>query len=202
MLQPKKSVYTPEEYFVLEEQSEYKSEFYHGELFAMAGCTPNHNQITVNLITLLNTAFQKTLCRVFTSDMRVQVDRRRHYAYPDISVVCGEIHFAEGRTDMIANPLMIIEVLSDSTKDYDRGSKFTAYRNIDTLQEYLLIDQVEIHVEYFHKMEPDRWSLEEYRTLDDTFTIYSLDLALSLREIYARVDLKEGETVWELKRTS
>ena len=188
MLQPKKELYTPEEYFAMEENVEYKSEYYHGELFAMAGCTPNHNQITVNLVTMLNTALQNTPCRIFTSDMRIQVNRRKHYAYPDVSIVCGELEFAEDRNDMITNPIVIFEVLSEFTKDYDRGSKFTAYRNISTLQDYILIDQEEIHIEYFHKNEVDKWVLEEYKDIGDTLKIYVLDLEILVQDIYARVE--------------
>jgi Uma2 family endonuclease len=184
MLHPKKALYTSEEYFAMEESAEYKSEYYHGEIFAMAGCSPNHNQITVNL----NTVFRNTQCRVFTSDMRVQIAKKKHYVYPDISVVCGEIEFAEDRTDMISNPLMIVEVLSESTKDYDRGSKFTAYRNIPKLQEYILIDQEEIHIEYFHKDEAGKWVLEEYKDIGDVLKIYALDFEISIQDIYDRVE--------------
>ncbi len=188
MLQLQKATYTPEEYFALEERAEYKSEYYDGKLFAMAGCTPNHNQIVVNMIVAFETALRQTPCRVLTSDVRIQIDKRRHYAYPDLSVVCGTLEFAEDRRDMIANPLTIVEVLSESTRDYDRGSKFAAYRNITTLREYLLIDQDTVHVEYFHKDDNGRWVLEEYKDMDDVVTMDSLHLTLALQTIYARIE--------------
>lgn len=188
MLNPQKAFVPPQEYLALEERAEYKSEYYHGEIFAMAGCTPKHNQITVNLIATLHTALQDTPCRVFTSDMRVQVEKRAHYVYPDLGVVCGELEFAEDRNDMIANPLVIVEVLSESIKDYDRGSKFTAYRKISTLRDYVLIDQNSVHVEYFHKHDTGQWMLEEFTNREEKFCIYSLHLEIALHAIYAGVE--------------
>ncbi len=192
MLNPQQKIYTPEEYFAFESASEEKSEYYHGELFAMAGSSPNHNQIVVNMITALNVALRDSPCRVFTSDMRVQIANRAHYVYPDVTVVCGALAFAERRNDMITNPILIIEVLSESTKDDDRGSKFAASRKIPTLREYLLIDQAGVHVEYFHKEPPERWILEEFDHEEDALTLLPVEVVIPLKTIYARVEWQKS----------
>jgi len=178
---------SPQEYFAMEEAAEYKSEYYQGEIFAMSGASFNHNVIAGNTFTALHNSLSDSDCIVFTSDMKIQVDRESHYTYPDISIACGEIEFAENRKDVIANPLVIIEILSDSTKDYDRGSKFTAYRNIASLKDYILIDQYSYHIEYFHKDESGKWSLDEFKNMGDTFKISSINVELSLKKIYNRV---------------
>lgn len=186
-----KRLYTVEEYFALEEQAEYKSEYFHGEIFAMAGGTPNHNRITVDFAGLLNSSFEGTSCEAFTSDLRVQIDKERHYAYPDIIVVCDDLEFAKGRRDTITNPVLIVEVLSDSTRDYDRGTKFTSYRNhIKTLRDYILIEQVRVHVEYFSKERDETWRLREYFSLDDVLMLESVQCKVPLKEIYKRVSFE------------
>jgi Uma2 family endonuclease len=189
MPQPKKKRVTSEEYFSLEESAEYKSEYYQGEIFAMTGASFNHNIIAMNVVSILHGSFHDSNCFVLAGDMRIQADKAKHYMYPDLSVVCGDIEFVDGRDDTIANPIVIFEILSDSTKDYDRGSKFTAYRNIHSLNDYILIDQYAYHVECFFKNEAGRWSLDEFKSLDDTFTINSIDIELSLNTIYYRAKL-------------
>jgi len=176
-----------QEYFDMEEAAEYKSEYYHGEIFAMSGASFNHNIISGNTFALLHNSLDNSDCIVFNSDMKTEVDKERHYTYPDISIVCGDVEFAENRNDTVANPLVIVEILSDSTKDYDRGSKFTAYRNIASLKDYILIDQYAYHVEYFHKDESGKWSLDEFKNVNDTFKISSIDVELSMKKIYNRV---------------
>jgi len=189
MLRTKKKYINVEEYFLQEELSEYKSEYFYGEVFAMAGGTPDHNRITINLATLLNRQFRGRFCEAFASDLRVQAKKNSHYTYPDIAVTCGELKFAEGRTDTITNPVVIIEVLSDSTKDYDRGTKFTAYRGIETLKDYILVEQDSVHIEYFSKEDDGTWRLREYFNLEEIFNIKSIQAALHLKEIYERVSL-------------
>ncbi|MCP4120493.1 MAG: Uma2 family endonuclease, partial [Bacteroidetes bacterium] len=146
-----------------------------------------HNIIAGNTFASLHTSLRNSECTVFTSDMKIQVDKDRHYTYPDISIICGDIEFAGNRDDTVINPLVIFEILSKSTKDYDRGSKFTAYKNIKSLRDYIMIDQYTCHVEYFHKNEAGKWILDEFKNPDDTFKIRSVDIELSLDTIYARV---------------
>ncbi len=112
-----------------------------------------------------------------------------HYTYPDVVVVCGELEFAHKRKDMITNPILIAEVLSDTTKDYDRGSKFTAYRKIRTLRDYVLIDQKTVHIEYFSKEDDGTWRLREYFSLEETLMLMSVQISISVKEIYSRVSL-------------
>lgn len=189
MPQPEKKRITSEEYFRMEESADFKSEYYQGEIFAMTGASFNHNVIAMNVASRLHESFYDSNCFVLAGDMRIQADKSRHYTYPDLSVVCGDIEFVDGRDDTIANPIVIFEILSDFTKDYDRGSKFTAYRNIHSLKDYILINQYAYHIEYFFKNEAGRWSLDDFKRLDDTFRINSIDIELPLNTIYYRVKL-------------
>lgn len=189
MLKTEKKYYTPEEYFEIEKYAKYKSEYYRGEIFAMSGGTLNHNRITLNIAGALNAAFSIKPCEAFASDLRIQIDKDKHYTYPDVTVVCGKLELAEGHKDMITNPIVIIEVLSDSTKDYDRGTKFTAYRNIKTLRDYILIDQESVHIEYFFKEEDGTWRLKEYFNIEKAILLKSIQIEIPIIEIYDRVFL-------------
>lgn len=182
-----------EEYFAREETAEHRSEYYCGGLFAMAGGTPNHNRITVNIASLLTLQFRGGPCEAFTSDLRVQVEKNFHYTYPDVVVVCGELALAEGRTDTIVNPVVIIEVLSESTRDYDRGTKFTAYRSIKTLTDYLLVDQDNVHLEYFSKESDGTWRLREHFSTEEIVKIMSIPATLPIKGVYERVALAPKE---------
>jgi Uma2 family endonuclease len=185
---PAKKFYTPEEYLAYEATADHRSEYFHGEIYAMAGGSANHNQIVVNLVVALETAFERKPCRVFANDMRLLVKRDGLYTYPDIVVICGRIEFAPGRTDTVTNPTLIIEVWSESTKDYDRGSKFAIYRQLPTLQEYVMIDQARVYVESFRRVEGAKWLLESYEQREDQLQLHSLELELPLHKIYNKVD--------------
>jgi len=187
MLQVQKTFISAEEYFEIEEAAEYKSEYYHGEMFAMSGASFNHNVIFSNIFGNLYSALCNSDCMVFGSDMKIEMDRAKHYAYPDVSVVCGEIEFAHRRNDTIVNPVVIIEVLSESTQDYDKGLKFKAYQNIPSLKEYILIDQYSCSVEHFFKDESGKWNSEKLDNPVDTLKLRSVDAELSLKAIYYRV---------------
>lgn len=178
----------PEVYFEMEESCEYKNEYWYGEIFAMSGASHHHNVIAVNVLTKLHSELSDTNCYVYGSDMKIQVAEDLHYVYPDISVACIPVQFAKNRKDIVANPIVIIEILSETTRDYDRGSKFTAYRNIPSLRDYILIDQYSVHVEYFHKNEYGKWVLDEYKNLDNSFIIKAIDVELSMKTIYHRVE--------------
>jgi Uma2 family endonuclease len=188
MLQPKR-LYTTQEYFAMEETAEYKSEYFSGEIFAMSGATLNHNRITINLASVLNQLLKGTSCEAFANDLRVQIRKEAHYTYPDVVVVCGELQLVKGRKDTITNPKVIIEVLSDSTKDYDRGRKFAAYREIESLQEYILVEQDSVRIEAFSKEEDGTWRLREYFNMTDLLVLPTLQLKIPVEEIYSRVSL-------------
>jgi len=189
MSQPEKKFISHLDYLEMEKTAECKSEYYHGEIFAMTGASHNHNIITGNVFASIHSSLRETGCIVYTGDMKIQIDAAMHYAYPDVSVVCGQIEFAENRNDIVTNPVLIVEVLSESTKDYDRGSKFKAYRGIGSLRDYILIDQYAYYVEYFFKNKAGKWELNEFEKLGDVFTIGSLGAELSLENIYYRLNL-------------
>jgi len=181
-----KLIYTADEYLKAEQSAEFKSEYFHGEIFAMAGGTPNHNRLTLNMAFIFNSML-KGKCEAFASDIKLQVDEENHYTYPDVMVVCGELEFAKERKDTVINPVVIVEVLSESTKDYDRGTKFTAYRKITTLKDYILVDQDKIHIEYFAKEEDGTWRFREYFHTEDALIVQSVNLQIPVKEIYERV---------------
>lgn len=188
MSQPEEKEHiSPLEYFKGEETAEYKSEYYHGEIFAMSGASFNHNVISMNITSNLHGKLRDSSCFVFAGDMKIQIEEDDYYTYPDISIVCGDIEFAQNRDDIIKNPLVIIEILSKSTRSYDRGDKFSAYRGIRALQDYILIDQYTRHVEYFFKNDAGRWELEELRNNDEILNIRSVGIELPLESIYDRV---------------
>lgn len=181
--------YSPEEYLELETAAEYRSEYYHGQIFPMAGGTPNHNQIAGNFYAALNFAFRRQAYRVFMSNMRLWIPQKRLYTYPDVMVVAGELEYAEGRRDTITNPLMLAEVLSESTENYDRGEKFKLYRTISSLKEYIIISQSEKHVEQFSKTTDNKWILSEYDE-DATLSLTSIEFEISLSDIYDKVQFE------------
>ena len=179
--------YSPEEYIALEEAAEYKSEYIDGQIFPMAGGSTNHNQIALNCSTELNFAFKQLDYRVFMSDVRLWIPKRRIYTYPDVMIVAGEPDYYNNRTDTITNPQVIIEILSKSTQGYDRSGKFQAYRTIPTFKEYLLLDQTKVYVEHFSKTEAKRWSFREYDELDEAIALASVDFQMSLTDAYNKV---------------
>jgi Uma2 family endonuclease len=176
----------------LEEEAEYRSEYYQGEIFAMAGGSANHNRIAGNLYTDLNIAFEGKPCEAFINDVRLLVKKNGLYTYPDVMMVCGKLQFVKGRDDTLTNPIVIIEVLSDSTAGYDRGAKFELYRALKTLQDYILIDQTKVHLEHFHKLKDGRWILQEFEQLEDKLPLESVEVEISLQRIYRNVEWSEG----------
>jgi len=198
-----KKYYTPEEYLVVEEAANFKSEYIDGQIIPMAGGTANHNRLAGNFYAILNFGFRQQNYEVFNSDMRLWIAKRRIYTYPDVTVVAGEPEFFNNRTDIITNPLIIIEVLSQSTKGYDREGKFAAYRTIGTFQEYLLIDQTRMRVEQYSKTSKKRWTLCEYDEEDEAISLISVPFEISMQNLYNKVkfevvDLEGGGDCEEL----
>lgn len=187
MLRRAKKRFTPAEYLAMEEVADYKSEFFNGEIFAMSGGTPDHSSVAVNVTAALNTALATRPCRVFNSDMRLQVERAGLYTYPDVMVICGKIELAKRRNDTVVNPLLIIEVLSESTHDYDRGPKFNFYKQIPTLQEYVVIESENPRVEYYRRSADDQWLVEMIDDIGATLKLASVACEIALREIYRKV---------------
>ncbi|NWJ48745.1 MAG: Uma2 family endonuclease [Chloroflexi bacterium] len=189
MVQPARQNYTPEEYLRLEESSLEKHEFYKGDIFLMAGATESHNLIAANAIIELGSGLRGKPCKVYSSDMRIQVQSNGLYTYADVSVVCGQVEFATSRTDTITNPILIIEVLSPSTEKYDRSQKFELYRALTSLENYLVIDQARIYVEYHRRVEGTKWLMETYSRLDEVIKLPWFNLQIPLVNLYDKTDL-------------
>ncbi|MEK6259225.1 MAG: Uma2 family endonuclease [Planctomycetota bacterium] len=177
---------SPEEYLALERRAERKSEFYNGEIFAMAGASREHNLIVTNLAGELSQQLKDKPCEVYPSEMRTRIPNGP-YVYPDVVIVCSEPQFEDKRLDTLTNPLVVIEVLSDSTADFDRGTKFRYYRRIASLREYIVVDQAEPFVERHSRGAGDVWQLEESVGLSATLKLESPGCALSLSDIYLKV---------------
>jgi len=183
--------YTLEEYFVLEEKAAYKSEYRQGEIAAMAGASLAHNRIVSNTHAALYSALQTRSCEVFVSDLRLWIAPKNRVVYPDVMVVCGQPELVAGRTDTVANPTVIIEVLSKSTAEEDRSDKFHAYWTLNTFEEYLLIDQYRARVEYFRRISEKEWELWVFTRLTDIVTLKSVGVELTLEQIYRNVTWEE-----------
>lgn len=190
VMQKKRSIFSLAEYFAQEENAEQRSEFYQGEIFAMSGGSVNHNRIAGNVFAALRAAMRGKRCEAFVADMRLLVKRRQLYTYPDVMVVCGQVEFAPGRKDTVTNPVVIVEVLSPSTEAYDRGRKFEFYRTIDSLQEYVLVDQQRMYVERHRPLDLGRWEMTAFEAADDVLPLSSIGVDISLTSIYERVELE------------
>ncbi|QJD78902.1 Uma2 family endonuclease [Spirosoma rhododendri] len=187
MIATEKRLYTPEEYLTRERQALDKSEYFAGEIIPMAGATRNHNRIRDNVNGKVINHLEEGPCQSFSSDMRVHLPETGLYAYPDLVIVCGEPALLPGEFDNLLNPTVLIEIMSDSTEDYDRGRKFFRYRAIPTVQEYVLIDAQTIEVEVWSRNELGKWTLAEQITDPaGQFTIQSIDLTITLQHTYAR----------------
>ncbi|MBK7638269.1 MAG: Uma2 family endonuclease [Saprospiraceae bacterium] len=159
---PEKQYITPEQYLESERLALEKHEFYLGEIFAMSGASFRHNQIFKNTYIKLGTKLAGKSCQPYGSDLRIHIPNNSLYTYPDISIICGKPEMTDTVKDTITNPSVIIEILSKSTYDYDKGQKFTLYRDIDSLREYILIDSMSIRVEHYFKNEDSSWTLKYY----------------------------------------
>lgn len=182
-----RQLYAPEDYLAMEVESEVRHEYIDGEIVPMAGAMPNHNRITRNLCTAMTIALRGKPFEAFVADQRLWIPAHRIYTYPDVLVVAGDLQFQEGRRDTIVNPLVIVEVLSESTRSYDRGDKFVAYRTLPSLQEYVLVDQYSVYVEHYAKTGLKKWELQEYDAVSEAIVFASLKLEVSLAEIYDKV---------------
>ncbi len=186
--QPKQRL-TSGDYLAWERQQEVRHEFFDGELYAMTGASREHNLVCLNIAASLHTQLRGQPCEVYNNDMRVKVSQTGIYTYPDIVAACVEPQFEDDEVDTLLNPVLIIEVLSNSTEQYDRGTKFRHYRTLPSLRDYLLVAQTECRVEHYLREAGSRWLLTEYPDLDDSIELTSVDCRLQVREIYERVPL-------------
>ena len=193
-----KNKFTVEEYLKLEKAATERHEFYrgeifqmhgHGELLAMSGAAPRHNIIFTNLLVGLANRLKGKKCQPYGPDLRINIPQNTLYTYPDISVFCDEFKTSEDDEDSVIEPSVIIEILSPSTSNYDRGEKFMLYRDIPTLKEYILVDTASIRVEIFRINSSGHWELEEYKLLQENLLLPSIQISIPLSEIYGRTKL-------------
>jgi Uma2 family endonuclease len=182
---------TVEEFLAFERSSDEKHEYYDGVIIAMSGAKRAHNTISTNITGLLWQQLKGKDCENFSSDMRVFVPKTRLYAYPDIVVVCGELQFLDDVPDTLTNPLVLIEILSDSTESYDRGKKFENYRAIDSLQEYVLVSQDRAAIDKYVKHGDGFWRLTDATGLGSAITLESIECTLNLADVYNKVRFPE-----------
>ena len=183
--------YTAQEYLELEVNSLDRHEFINGEIILMAGGTPDHNEIAINLGGALKLALKGKPYRTFSSDQRLWVPQLNNYTYPDVMVVAKPIELQSGRTDTITNPLLIAEVLSKGTRAYDRDEKFAAYRSIPSFQEYLLIDQYRLRVEQYSKTDANKWIFSEYSCAGDRLMLTSVQVEIAIVDLYENIEFVE-----------
>lgn len=186
-----KTLLAPEEYLDLERAAEYRSEYYDGVMYAMAGARRKHDRITSNMLRELGNAFRFRPCLGFTSDMRVGTVAR-HLTYPDASALCGDPRFLDEREDTLLNPSVIVEVLSPSTEAYDRGRKFELYQSISSLREYLLLASDRVHADLYVRQPSGLWLLASTSGLEDVLVLESVGCSLKVADLYEKVaDLYE-----------
>jgi Uma2 family endonuclease len=187
MSSERKTLMSPEEYLAVERKSELKHEYFAGEIFAMVGASKRHNLITSNIIRILGNQLLDRPCNVYPSDMRVKVSATGKYTYPDVVVACEEEIFDDAENDTLLNPVIIVEVLSESTEAYDRGKKFEHYQSIESLTEYLLVAQDPYRIEQYVRQSNREWRYSEYHNAEDIVKINVIDSELALKDVYAKV---------------
>lgn len=179
--------WTVEEYLAFERESDVKHEFADGELVAMSGASRAHGRIAWNIGGALYPQLQKADCEGFTAEMRVRIPATDRYTYPDLVVVCGEPEFEDAELDTLVNPTLVVEILSPTTEDYDRGRKLFHYRSIPSLQAALLVAQDEVHVELYERQGDGRWVLSETDDIGESLDLAAIGARLALVDVYRRV---------------
>jgi len=191
---PKRKL-TPVEYLAIEKKATFKSEFFNGEMFAMAGASRPHNTVVMNLGGEIHARLKGGPCRPYMQDQRVLVDRTGLYTYPDLLIVCGQVETAADDEDTITNPRVVIEVLSPSTERYDRTTKFRHYQQLPSVQEYVLVSQSEPLCERFTRQADGSWALVSFVGLEATLALTSVPVQVPLADIYAGVEFTETPPV-------
>jgi Uma2 family endonuclease len=178
---------TADEYLHRESKAEFRSEYFRGEMFAMAGASANHNLIVLNTGACLREQLKKKPCRVYPSDLKLRIDATGLYTYPDLSVVCGDPQIETNGGDVLLNPVVLVEVLCDSTEAYDRGKKFEHYRTIPSLQHYVVIAQDRHSMDCFSRDPNGSWNLTSCQGLEGQVELDSIDSKLFAAEVYDKV---------------
>ncbi len=180
------------EYLAIERKARTRSEFFHGEMFALAGASRRHNLIVTNIVRELSTRLRDRPCDIYANDMRVKVSPTGLYTYPDVVVACDKIRFEDDHEDTLLTPMILIEVLSRSTQGYDLFRKFSHYRQLSSLKEYLLVAQDHRRAEHYVRRSTRQWLLSEAAGAEDVVNLESIDITLPLEEIYRKVPVDEG----------
>lgn len=184
---------TEEEYLEMEISSPFKNEYFKGEIFAMAGGTETHNRIIGNLSGIFYNHLRKKKCQFFPSDMKIFIPKYPYYTYPDLSIICNKPEYSPLTDHAITNPSVIIEVLSKSTENYDKTTKFGLFRQIPSLQEYVLVSSLKHHVEIFHRFDVEVWEQTADATkLEHRVLIKEIELEIALADIYENTDIIEN----------
>ncbi len=184
-----KKLYTIEEYLEMENAALEKHEYYKGEIFAMSGASGRHNVISSNLIISLGISLKGNSCQPYGSDMRIHIPENSLFIYPDISIICGDVISSNEEENTAIHPTVIIEILSPSTRNYDRGEKFMLYRAIPALKNYILVDSESIHAEHFAINKEGLWQLKEHNKIYEEIFIETLNVKLPMKEVYERSKL-------------
>jgi Uma2 family endonuclease len=182
--------YSPEEYLAIEVASAERHEYRDGEIIVMAGGLPNHNQVAGNIYATLNFALRGKPYQAFVTDQRLWIPSKRLYTYPDVIVTPMPLVLQEGRKDTLVNPLLIVEVLSESTADYDRGDKFAAYRSIPGFEEYLLVSQSSQQIAHYVKRTEKKWDFQAYDETDTVVQLETVGVELAIGDIYDKVEFE------------
>jgi Uma2 family endonuclease len=177
---------TADEYLEIDRKAEIRSEYYDGQMYAMSGGTAQHSLIRTDLLIELGPKLRDR-CRLYSGDLRVRVSPERAYVYPDIAIACEAPQFADDQKDTLLNPTVIIEVLSPGTEAHDRGYKFSLYRKLESLQEYVMVSQNEPRIEVFRRQPSDQWLLTDFERLDAACRLDSIDCSIALASVYRQV---------------
>src|SRR5579871_1346525 len=187
------TIWTAEDYLRQERRAEHKSEYRHGEIVAMAGGSRRHALIITNIVREVGQELKGRRCEVYSNDLRLRVAPEGLYTYPDVMVVCGEARFADNQKDTLLNPVVIVEVLSDSTQNYDRGEKFEEYLTLPSLREYLTVSQKAPHIEHWSRGADNRWVLTEFIGVDGKIALESIGCTIPLAEIYHKIEWESAQ---------
>ena len=182
--------YSEEEYLAFEREAVDKHELIDGEIVAMAGASREHNLIGGNIFASFHSQLRGRTCESYTNDMRVRMKTGR-YSYPDVVVVCGEPQFADGEFDVLLNPVVVVEVLSKSTRFRDKTEKLETYQKMESIQECVLVEQDFLHIEHYIKQTPMQWLLRIYEDLSDTISLESIGCQLPITEIYSQIQFEK-----------
>lgn len=194
---PKQRLFTDEEYLMLEERATRRSEFYFGEIFAMAGAIRRHTVISTNVAANLHGQLRRRPCEVYQNDMRVKI-HKNFYTYPDVVVVCGEPKIERRGGENLLNPTVLIEVLSPSTEQFDRSEKAKNYRTIESLQELILISQHKSNIEHYARQSTGAWLISEITDAQTVLKLDSIECRLDLADVYEKVEFDAEETTDEV----